>query len=243
MTKIRYKDITFKTVADAAIYFGVTSSNIHYHLKKHGHLDRVGTVDTSQHKPITIRGVYYHSHTDAANKLGVARTTIREANDGGYLETVGTVPKGRGQRNRVKIRGVVYETQTIAAKALNVSNGAISNALKRGTVERVGLGLHLQTRKQPKPITVRNVRYRSRQEAANALHISTWQLRRLEKDGELDKAGLSGLVNGCRPLEYKGQRYKSQTALANHLGVSKATVNYAVRANKVHQLKEKRNVN
>lgn len=178
---IKYKDQVFRTVAQAAIYFGKTRQGVSYHLRRYGNLDRIGEVDTSKHKPIIIRGVFYHSVADAARKLGVARATIRQARDKGYLDVVGTQSKGRGQRNSVVIRGRLYATQTLAAKSLNVSVGAISNALNRGSLERVGLGLHLRTRKQPIPITIGGVTYPSHKAACEALSISPYSLRRLKE--------------------------------------------------------------
>lgn len=186
MTTITYFDQTFASSKQAATYFGITRAGVNYHMRRYGNLNRVGTVDTTDHKPIVIRKIHYHSVTEAARKLGVSRATIRRARDKGYLEQVGIMPKGRGPRYSVTIRGVTYPSLTDAAKALKVTVGAISNALNRGSVETVGLGRHIQTRKQPIPITIGNITYPSHIEAAKALNISSRYLGQLKKQGKLE---------------------------------------------------------
>ena len=73
-------------------------------------------------KPVTIRGVTYESHRDAAEALGVHFSAISKAKSRGYLDTVGL---HNDRSIPVVVDDVHYPSISAAARALGLQHADI----------------------------------------------------------------------------------------------------------------------
>lgn len=78
---------------------------------------------------VTIRGVFYRTHEEAARAIGVSAARISEAKSLGRLDFVGLGAMGR---KSVTIGGVVYASRKDAADALGCSTSTIGRMIQNG---------------------------------------------------------------------------------------------------------------
>jgi len=112
-------------------------------------------------KPITIQGVKYDSHKQAAEAFSVAYRTVLSAKARGSLDTLG-IGAGKNFNGKSKIyerlkkgiaskpiviQGVEYPSRKIAAEVLGVSVATIIRADKNNYLDKIGSGLRGRPRK------------------------------------------------------------------------------------------------
>ena len=73
--------VTFPSVAVCAAMLGVSDTTVLRHLKRYGHLNHLiepaVRARPDRRKPVRVCGMTFSSQTEAAEKLGVDRRTIR----------------------------------------------------------------------------------------------------------------------------------------------------------------------
>lgn len=87
-------------------------------------------------RPVTIRGVTYASAREAAEALGVRRTTIDAARSRGRLDMVGT-GHGTGRKKPFSLGGVSFSNQSEASRALGHNRNYVSLVMRSGSETRM----------------------------------------------------------------------------------------------------------
>lgn len=134
-------------------------------------------------RSVTIRGVSYPSHAEAAEALGLAVTTISSAVSSGRLETVGLRNSGRAVS--VEIEGVTYPNLRAAGAAFGVSPQLVRSAMLDGTLATLR---ERAARKRPaQPVNVCGVTYPSMYKCAQALGVSVGRVKKAIERGAEDE--------------------------------------------------------
>ena len=102
-----------------------------YYAKKKSKVNKKG-------KPITVRGVTYPSHHEAARQLNLSVGTIYLAKKRGTVDGLGMTARTRAAVNHytmatpTRINGVHYPSIQAAANALNINRSTLYRVLEDG---------------------------------------------------------------------------------------------------------------
>lgn len=140
--RLRRGDATFENVSVAARMLGVTPANIHWHLRRHGHLDRVGAGARTNANHYCWQGEIYSGQAAVAAAAGKSVATVQH-----HLKAYGSLDllAGPGERTRNSYlwRGKIYYGQAAVADAAGVSLNTVGLHLKRnGNLNQLGQRSH-----------------------------------------------------------------------------------------------------
>lgn len=136
--RLRRDGTQFETISDAARALGVTPACIHWHLRRHGHINRVGNGNKGNTKKYLWQGREYSGCADVAAAAGKSVATVHH-----HLKTYGSLDllTGPGRRTvaRYVWRGKEYLGQKAVADAAGLTPNAVSQHLQKyGTLDRLG---------------------------------------------------------------------------------------------------------